>query len=181
MLPARKAALIDWHLLTLTERLLDVLLSRVDFRQELLEELEASPEPQQSLGGRVAHLRDLRLHFVQHDGLQRGVDVGVGFQLLVDFLQRRNNRVCYTVTRPDFCTKTAKLCPPKMSQNYINKKRKRMKLKTNSFLLPSAFSWILVLLRFILWCYCFYQENIKYVLHWLFHKHIPWYFQQNPF
>lgn len=71
----------------LTERFLDVLLSRIDFGQELLEELEASPQPQQSLSGRVAHLGDLRLHFVQHDGLQRGVDVWVGFQLLVDFLE----------------------------------------------------------------------------------------------
>lgn len=53
----------------LTERLLDVLLSRVDLRQKLLEKLEASSEPQQSLGGRVAHLRDLHLHLVQHDGL----------------------------------------------------------------------------------------------------------------
>lgn len=53
----------------LTERALDVLLSCIDLWQELLEELQPSSEPQQSLCGRVAHPGNIRLDFVQHDGL----------------------------------------------------------------------------------------------------------------
>lgn len=70
----------------LTQRSLDVLLSCVDLRQELLEELEASSEPQQSLCGRVAHQGDVVLDFVQHDGLERGKAPRVRHQFLVNFL-----------------------------------------------------------------------------------------------
>lgn len=69
-----------------TQCSLDVLLSRVDLRQELLEELEASSEPQQSLCGRVAHQGDVVLDFVQHDGLERGEAPRVRHQFLVNFL-----------------------------------------------------------------------------------------------
>lgn len=61
----------------LTERSLDVLLSRIDLRQELLEKLEASLEPQQSLRGRIARLGYIGVDLVQHHGLQRGEPVGV--------------------------------------------------------------------------------------------------------
>lgn len=71
----------------LTQRSLDVLLSCVDLRQELLEELEASSEPQQSLCGRVAHQGDVVLDFLQHDGLERGKAPRVRHQFLVNFLQ----------------------------------------------------------------------------------------------
>lgn len=72
---------------------MDVLLSRVDLRQELLEELEAPPEPQQSLGGRVAHLSNLRMHLVQHNGLQRGEAGRVRHQFLIDLLQAGNENL----------------------------------------------------------------------------------------
>lgn len=51
---------------------MDVPFSSVQFRQELLEELEASFEPQQGLSGRVAHLGHACLHLMQDHGLQRG-------------------------------------------------------------------------------------------------------------
>ena len=56
---------------------MDVLLPRVDLRQELLKEAEASSEPQQRLGGRVAHLCCSGLQLVQHDGLEGREAVGV--------------------------------------------------------------------------------------------------------
>lgn len=62
------------------------MLSRVDLWKELLEELEASSEPEQSLCGRIANHGDVVLDFVQHDGLERGKAVRIRHQLLVNFL-----------------------------------------------------------------------------------------------
>jgi len=56
---------------------MDVLLPRVDLQQELHEELEASPEPHQRLGGRVPNLRRGRLELMQHYGLECGEALGV--------------------------------------------------------------------------------------------------------